>query len=108
MYYVYLLRCNDGSFYTGVTNNLDRRFIEHRTKSGGWHTKIHKAAKILYTENFPTKIEALKREKQIKGWRREKKLNLIRSCARLALSSPKGSSDREAPKNRQIGDFLIE
>jgi putative endonuclease len=78
MYYVYLIQCEDGSFYTGITANVERRFKEHQTKSGGWYTKLHKVIKLLYTEQYPTKHEALKREKQIKGWRREKKLNLIK------------------------------
>jgi len=78
MYYVYLIQCEDGSFYTGITTNVERRFKEHQTKNGGWHTKLHKAIKLLYTEQYPTKHKALKREKQIKGWRREKKLNLIK------------------------------
>jgi len=78
MYFVYLILCKDNNIYTGITNNPERRFIEHKTKSGGWHTKLHKAIKILYTEKFTNKEEALKREKQIKGWRREKKLNLIK------------------------------
>ena len=78
MYFVYLILCEDGSLYTGVTNNIDRRFTEHHTKSGGWHTRLHKAVKLLRTEEFTTKSEALKRERQIKGWRREKKINLIK------------------------------
>lgn len=78
MYFIYLVLCNEGSIYTGVTNNPERRFLEHQTKRGGRHTKLHKAIKLLHTEQFPTKREALKREKQIKGWRREKKLNLIK------------------------------
>lgn len=78
MWYVYLIQCDNGSFYTGVTSDLERRFQEHETPSGSFHTKLHKPIKILYTEEYRTKIEALKREKQIKGWRREKKLNLIK------------------------------
>jgi putative endonuclease len=78
MCYLYIILCENGSLYTGVTNNLERRFIEHSTKSGGWHTKLYPAVERLYTEKFNTKEEALKREKQIKGWRREKKLNLIK------------------------------
>lgn len=78
MYYVYLIQCNDGSFYTGITSNLERRFKEHKTKSGGWHTKLHKPIKLLYSERYKIKREALSREKQIKGWRREKKMNLIK------------------------------
>lgn len=78
MYYIYLILCENKSIYTGITDNIDRRFTEHKSGNGGWYTKIHRPKEILYTEKFSTKIEALKREKQIKGWRREKKLNLIK------------------------------
>lgn len=78
MYYVYLILCENDSIYTGVTNNLERRLNEHQTRSGGWHTKLYPAIQFLKTEEFKTKQEALEREKQIKGWRREKKLNLIK------------------------------
>ncbi len=77
MYYVYLILCENKSIYTGVTNNIDRRLLEHQTKSGGWHTKLHKAIKVLYTEGYPSREEALKREKQLKGWTRAKKEALI-------------------------------
>ncbi len=78
MYYVYLIRCEDGSIYTGITNDLERRFKEHKSKIGGHHTASHKVEKIIHTEEFDTKSAALKREAQIKGWRREKKLALIK------------------------------
>ena len=78
MYYVYLIQCEDNSIYTGVTDNIERRLKEHKTKSGGWHTKLHTAKELLYKERYKNKSEALKRECQIKGWRREKKLNLIK------------------------------
>lgn len=78
MYFTYLILCRDNSIYTGITNNPERRFIEHKTKSGGWHTKLYPAIKLLRIEEFENKQEALKREKQIKGWRREKKINLIK------------------------------
>jgi len=77
MYFMYLIECSDKSIYTGITNDLERRFAEHKNKKGGHYTSSHKVEKIIYTENFQTKEEALKREAQIKGWRREKKLNLI-------------------------------
>ncbi len=78
MYYLYLILCEDNSIYTGVTKNINRRFTEHKTRSGGWHTKLHPAIKLLRTEKFGTKEEALNREKQIKGRRRKKKINLIK------------------------------
>ncbi len=77
MYYVYLLQCNDGSIYTGTTNNLERRFNEHQKRSGGHYTLSHKAEKILYTEHYATRSAAMKREVQIKSWRRAKKLDLV-------------------------------
>jgi putative endonuclease len=77
MYYVYLMRCEDGSIYTGITNDLARRFREHREGTGGHYTRSHKVTKIVHTEEFKTRSEALEREAEIKSWRRERKLKLI-------------------------------
>ena len=77
MYFVYLLQCADNSIYTGITTDLERRFAEHKNKKGGHYTASRGVKKIIYAEKFPTKSAALKREAQIKSWRREKKLNLI-------------------------------
>ncbi|MCP6719817.1 MAG: GIY-YIG nuclease family protein [Patescibacteria group bacterium] len=78
MYYVYIVQCEDASLYTGITNDIERRLKEHKDKIGGHYTASHKVEKIIYTETFKTKNEALKREAQIKGWRREKKLDLVK------------------------------
>jgi len=75
---VYILQCNDGSFYTGITPNLERRFQEHKEGRGGRYTSLHKPSRIAYSENFMTRSDALKRERQIKGWSRQKKENLIK------------------------------
>ncbi len=75
MYYLYLILCK---IYTGVTNDIEKRFKRHKVGTGGWHTKLYPAIKILRIEKFQTKQESLKREKQIKGWRKEKKINLIK------------------------------
>lgn len=77
MYLVYILECGDGSLYTGITNNLERRFIEHTNKKGGHYTSSKKIIKIVYTENHLNRSLALKREAEIKSWRREKKIQLI-------------------------------
>ena len=77
MYYVYLIQCEDRSIYTGITTDLKRRFKEHSDKIGGHYTRAHRVEKILYTEKYPTKSEALKREIQIKKFRRKEKLKLI-------------------------------
>ena len=78
MYYVYLIQCEDGSIYTGITTDLERRFKEHSDKTGGHYTRAHKVEKILYTEEYPTRSEALKREAEIKKLRRDKKFKLVK------------------------------
>ena len=77
MYYVYLIQCEGGSIYTGITTDLERRFKEHSDKTGGHYTRAHKVEKILYTEKYPARSEALKREAGIKKFSREEKLKLI-------------------------------
>ncbi|MEK7090095.1 MAG: GIY-YIG nuclease family protein [Patescibacteria group bacterium] len=78
MWFVYILECKDGSLYTGITDNPERRFDEHKNKRGGKYTKSKGGVKrMLYKEEHATRSLALKRESQIKSWRREKKLNLI-------------------------------
>ena len=78
MYFVYLLKCKDNTIYTGITNDLERRFSQHKNGKGGSYTLSHDADKILHIETFKTRGEALKREIEIKGWRRERKLALIK------------------------------
>ena len=78
MYFVYLIECKDKSLYTGITTNVERRFNEHNSGKGGAYTRSKKVKRILYTEQFETRSEAQKREAEIKGWSRAKKLNLIK------------------------------
>lgn len=77
MYFVYILLCSDGSFYTGISNDPHQRFLDHSGGKGGKYTRSHKPVKLLYAEQFPTKSGALKRERQIKGWSREKKVTVL-------------------------------
>ncbi len=77
MYFVYLIQCKDNTIYTGITTDVLRRFKEHKNGKGGHYTRAHKVKKILYTEAHKNRSSALKREAQIKGWRREKKNDLI-------------------------------
>jgi putative endonuclease len=79
-YFVYILKCADKSLYVGCTNNLEKRLKQHNdSKWGAHYTKIRRPVKLVYSEQFKTLIEARRREAEIKGWRREKKLNLIDS-----------------------------
>lgn len=77
MWFVYILLCEDDSFYTGISNNLKKRFLDHKSGKGGYYTRSHKPVKIIYTEKLPTKSKALKREAEIKSWSREKKIALF-------------------------------
>lgn len=77
MYFVYLIECSDGTLYTGMTTNVERRFKEHASGRGGHYTSSKEVLKVVYTEEYPNRSSALKREAQIKRWKREKKLELI-------------------------------
>ncbi|OGZ04559.1 MAG: hypothetical protein A2604_01440 [Candidatus Liptonbacteria bacterium RIFOXYD1_FULL_36_11] len=79
-YFIYILKCADKSLYAGCTNNLERRLKQHNTsKRGAHYTKIRRPVVLKYFEKFNTLLEARRRETEIKKWRREKKLKLIKS-----------------------------
>ena len=82
MYYLYILECEDGSLYTGITDDLARRFEEHRRGLGGHYTASHRVRRIAYVESLQTKGDALRREIQVKRLERKKKLALIRPYGR--------------------------
>ena len=78
MYYVYILTNKGNSvLYTGVTNNLKRRIFEHKNKLADGFTKKYNVDKLIYFDYTTDIYSAISREKQIKGWRREKKIDLI-------------------------------
>lgn len=76
-WHVYILECLDGRFYTGMTNNLERRLREHTAGRGGNFTRAFGVRKILYSEGQPTLKDAMRRELQIKRYPRARKLLLI-------------------------------
>ena len=78
MFFVYILRGEKNHMYVGSTTNLDKRIDRHKQGNGAEFTKRNRTFELIYTETFPTLIEAQRRERQIKGWRREKKENLIK------------------------------
>ena len=77
MWYVYIIRCSDGSLYAGSTTDVDRRVKEHNSKKGGSYTRMRTPVKLKYKEEQSGRIAAQKRESQIKRWTRAKKLALI-------------------------------
>lgn len=78
MVYTYIARCSDNSLYTGITANLKKREKEHNTNYGSKYTRCRRPVKIIYFEKFKSRSDAVKREIQLKGWRKEKKENLIK------------------------------
>lgn len=77
MWFVYILLCKDGSLYTGVSNNPQKRFLDHKNGKGGRYTRSHKPLKLVYSEKMANQSEALKRERQIKEWNRIKKIRIL-------------------------------
>ena len=78
-HFVYIITNHTGTLYTGVTSDLTRRAYEHKTQAGGSFTKKYRMNKLLYFEQTGDILSAIEREKQIKGWRRSRKLELITS-----------------------------
>ena len=79
MYWVYILQCIDGSFYTGSTNDVEKRLKAHFAGLGAKYTKSHKPVRLIYKEKFDTKSEALKREIEIKKLSRKEKEMLVKN-----------------------------
>lgn len=77
-WYVYILQCRDGTFYTGSTTDIGRRLNEHNSGKGGNYTRVRRPVKIIYKKSYPDRSTAQKREAQIKGLTRKEKAALIR------------------------------
>lgn len=76
MNYTYMLKCKDGSLYTGWTNNLEKRVADHNAGRGAKYTKTRRPVELVYYEEFVTREEAMKREYAIKQMKRADKLKL--------------------------------
>ncbi len=76
-YFTYLARCGDQSLYTGSCKNIQARELKHNKGEGSFYTKQRLPVKIVYFEEYDTLVAARRREKQLKGWTRIKKENLI-------------------------------
>jgi putative endonuclease len=76
-FYAYLLRCSDGSFYAGHTDDLESRIAQHQRGVIPGYTAARRPLALVWSESFGTRDEALAAERRIKGWSRAKKLALI-------------------------------
>ena len=101
MNYTYILRCKDDTFYTGWTNNLDRRIKEHNRGRGAKYTRSRRPACLVYYEEFETRGEAMRRETEIKKMDRREKEKLI------GISPDIDESNRQE-KGRRREDFSKE
>lgn len=76
-YYVYILLCKDGSYYTGHAKNVKHRIEQHKKGQGARYTRMHEPAKIVYVEEFNSRSNAMKREREIKSFSHSKKQRLV-------------------------------
>lgn len=76
-HYVYILECSDGTYYTGYTNNLEKRMKAHQTGKGAKYTRGRTPVTLLFEKEFDTKSEAMKAEYEIKSLSRAEKADLI-------------------------------
>jgi len=95
-FWAYLLRCADGSYYAGHTDQLEARIGQHQRGRGSDYTARRQPVTLVWSQDFGTRIEALEAERQIKGWSRAKKEALIAGdWERLSfLARPSTSSGR--------------
>ncbi len=77
-FWVYILRCRDGSYYTGQSDDIERRLGEHQNGIKCAYTRRRRPVELVFSQCFTTREEAREAEKQIKGWSRQKKEALIR------------------------------
>ena len=92
-FFVYILKCADGSYYTGHTDNLESRIAAHEQGLTMGYTYGRRPVTLVFAEEFQYRIDALERERQLKGWSRKKKEALMRrdweSLQALAKGSPR-------------------
>jgi len=95
-WYAYILRCSDGSYYTGVTTDLLVRVDRHNTGQGAKYTRARRPVCLVYFEPHEGERSARRRERELKGWRREKKEELVRRFPSERLSDVLRISGQEA------------
>lgn len=83
MNYTYIVQCKDGTFYTGWTNNLEKRILDHNSGKGAKYTRARKPVVLVYYETFERKEEAMSREYTIKHLSRKEKEKLIENFSIL-------------------------
>ena len=103
-FWAYMLHCNGGKFYTGHTDDLERRVTQHSTGALPEFTRDYLPVRLVWSQEFPTRDEAREAERRVKGWSRAKKMALIRGdwVKISALAKSKGSPSTSSGQT----DFL--
>ena len=110
-FYAYMLRCSDGSYYVGHTEDLESRFGAHQSGLIPGYTQKRRPVQLVWSQDFHTREEALAAERQIKGWSRAKKEALIRGdweaisalASRAKVLRDAGSTSSPAPQDERVG-----
>jgi len=112
-YYVYIILCEGGSFYTGYTKNVDSRLRLHFNGRGARYTRMHKPMKLVHTERFSSRAEAMKRERNVKTMSHKQKTELAdsnhtrdgggNSCGKVI-----DSARRDKAQGHQTGRVRVE
>jgi putative endonuclease len=96
-FYCYILECSDGSYYTGWSTDPERRLVQHNRGTGARYTRSRRPVRLVYVEELPDKVAALKRERAIKALKRPKKQKLItNNVLQVQLDEP-GSLKKSTP-----------
>ena len=100
--YMYILKCADGSFYTGSTKDLPRRLWQHQTGKGAKHTRTRLPVELVYCEPYDRIDDAYYREKQVQGWSRRKKQALIEDNAENLILFSKNYTQHGNPTKTDV------
>jgi predicted GIY-YIG superfamily endonuclease len=98
-WFLYILKCCDGSFYTGITNNLARRLKMHQDGKASRYTRTRGPVEMLYSETCGDRSSALIRECEVKEWPRIKKTALIAGTCSSGLGTRKTKKTRRVPRS---------
>ena len=97
-YWVYILECSDGSFYTGSTSDIEKRISEYENGLIKGYTSSRRPVKLVFSDYFDRAYDAISAERQIKGWRRAKKIALIKGDFDLLV---KLSNEKNQKKDKK-------
>jgi len=100
MWYVYILKCSDGTLYTGITSSLERRISEHNRGIGSRYTYTRRPVKYLYSERQPDRSCATRREREIKKLSPKRKMDIV--CGRKVVIKPRKEKEVKKPYGKFV------